>query len=107
MDTTLLQPFQFLGAVYAGFLIGIVFSVLRLFIPAKNPGPVSARIAAGILDALFYVISTGIAAWALFLFADGRIKVFMLLTMALAAFICIKSIGSILYAIRFRVNAKR
>ena len=98
MNTTLLQPYHLLGAAYAGFLIGIVFSVLRLFIPQGGHGRLP-RIAAALWDALFYVIATVIAAWALLRFADGQIRLFMLLTMAAAAFVCVKTAGWLLWII--------
>ena len=100
MDTTLLQPYQFLGAIYAGFIIGIVFSILRLFIPVKNPGSLSARVISALIDALFYVASTAIAAWSLLTFADGSLKLFMLITMALASLLCIKTMGRLIYSLR-------
>ena len=98
METTLLQPYQLLGAIYAGLIIGLTFSVLRLFIP-KNRAPFKFRISAALIDALFYIASTAVAAWALIRFSDGQIRFFMLLTMALAALLCIKTAGRLLYVI--------
>lgn len=96
MTTTLIQPFQVLGAVYAGLLIGIAFSVLRLIVPKKNPNTITARIITCLTDAVFWLIATAIAAWGLFRFADGEIRPFMLLMMAVAAIICIKTAGNLL-----------
>lgn len=98
MDTTLLQPFQFMGAVYAGFVTGLIYSILGLFIPYKNSP--KKRFITITVDVLFYVIATAIAALIHIILADGRIQLFMLLTMVISACLCVKTTGKLIAYIR-------
>lgn len=94
MFATLLQGYQLLGALYAGFVIGICYLVLCIFRPRSTRlSPHTRRVINAALDAVFYLIATAIAAFALLTLTRGRIPVFMLIGMALGA-ITVVWIGS-------------
>lgn len=75
MSTTLLQPYQLLGALYAGFVIGVLYSVFGIFRYLLR----KFRWCIYALDALFLLCVMVVVELALILFCDGELWFFMLL----------------------------
>ncbi|MBQ9832520.1 MAG: spore cortex biosynthesis protein YabQ [Clostridia bacterium] len=84
MKNTLNEIWQFLGALYGGFIIGIlyrIFSLMRLPFPNKW---VNAA-----LDILFYALAGAAAAFTLLTVNGGEIRLFILMSMGLGIWIFI------------------
>ena len=68
MSTTLLQPYQMLGALYAGLVIGLLYSIFGIFRFALK----KYRWCIYTLDALFLIAALLVIEIALFVLCDGE-----------------------------------
>ncbi len=87
-----------MGAAYAGFVMGLIYSILGLFIPYNNSP--KKRFITITADVLFYMIATAIAAFSHLILSDGRVQFFMLLTMVISACLCVRTTGRLISCIR-------
>ncbi len=95
MYNTLSELPKFLGALYGGLVIGLLYDVFRLFrLPFSK-----LRIVVGILDALFYAVAGVVAALTLLYVNNGAPRVYLLLGLALGAFLYVKTVSRLFTAI--------
>ncbi|MEG1560657.1 MAG: spore cortex biosynthesis protein YabQ [Clostridia bacterium] len=72
MHNTLMQVYEFLGALYGGILIGISYSTLKLpRIFTKD------RIIGIVLDIIFVIIASAIAIFTFYIVTGGEIRMFL------------------------------
>lgn len=85
MYSTLNEIPVFLGCLYAGILIGIVYDLLRLLC-----FPFRSRVLSEVADGLFYCLACCIAAFALLVLNDGRVRFYALCGLLLGAFLYLR-----------------
>ncbi len=102
MESTLQQIPIFLGALYGGMVIGLVFTFFRplhaLF---------SGRIAHGLLDGLFYALAGIIAALTLYRIDGGRLRLYTAAGILLGVFAEIRSVDALLCSLAEKLRALR
>ncbi len=100
MKNTLNELWQFLGGIYGGFAIGVVyriFTLIRMFLKNKWINAV--------IDVVFYAIAGTIAAFTLLMINGGELRLFILLAIAFGAFLFIWASQSIVKTI-FKICKK-
>ncbi|MBE5784813.1 MAG: hypothetical protein E7330_03350 [Clostridiales bacterium] len=92
MESPLQQIPVFLGALYGGIVIGLVFTAFRPLHALFGSG----RIADGILDALFYALAGVIAALTIYRINGGTLRLYVIAGLLLGVFLEIRSIDALL-----------
>lgn len=95
MYNTLAELPKFLGALYGGLLIGILYDAFRLL---RLPF-LKIRLAAGLFDALFYAAAGVIVALTLLLVNGGAPRVYLFLALALGAFLYLRFVSRLFTAL--------
>ncbi len=94
MYNTLSELPKFLGALYGGLVIGLLYDVFRLFrLPFSK-----LRLVVGLLDALFYAAAGVVAALTLLYVNDGAPRIYLFLGLALGAFLYVKTVSRLFSA---------
>jgi spore cortex biosynthesis protein YabQ len=89
MYNTLNELPKFLGALYGGLVIGILYDLFRLLrLPFHKH-----RLVTGVIDALFYASAGVIAALTLLYVNSGAPRVYLFAGLALGAFVYIRFVG--------------
>ncbi len=105
MQNTLNEIWQFMGALYGGLLIGVVYQMFHLF---RSPFPNKWVNAA--LDVLFYAVAGVMTAATLLIVNGGVLRVFVLIAIAAGVWLYLSFAGSLmetLYKICKKLLVKR
>lgn len=102
MSTTLLQPYQMIGALYAGLVIGLLYSIFGIFRFALK----KYRWCIYALDALFLIATLLLIEIALFVLCDGEFWVFMILGIAAGAILYGLTAHKLLKRIFYRIKRR-
>lgn len=94
MYNTLLELPKFLGTLYGGLLIGILYDLFRLL-----RLPFSGRFMTGLLDALFYAAAGVVAAAVLLYVNGGAPRVYLFIGLALGAFLYLRFVSRLFGAL--------
>lgn len=95
MYNTLAELPRFLGALYGGLVIGVLYDVFRLIrLPFSR-----VRLIVGILDALFYAAAGVVAALTLLYVNGGSPRIYLLGGLALGAFLYVRFVSRLFSAI--------
>ncbi|MCE5235797.1 MAG: spore cortex biosynthesis protein YabQ [Clostridiaceae bacterium] len=98
---TLAELPKFLGALYGGLVIGVLYDVFRLFrLPFRK-----RRVVTGVVDALFYAAAGVVAAVTLLYVNDGAPRVYLLGGLALGAFLYVSFVSRLFTALFRAVGA--
>lgn len=98
---TLAELPKFLGALYGGLVTGVLYDVFRLFrLPFRKLKAVNAAV-----DALFYAAAGVVAAITLLYVNDGAPRVYLLLGLALGAFLYLRFVSRLFTALFRAVGA--
>lgn len=102
MESPLQQIPIFLGALYGGTVIGLVFTAFRPF-----HALFSGRIAHGLLDGLFYALAGSIAALTLQRIDGGTLRLYTVSGILLGVFLELRSIDALLCALAEKLRSHR
>ncbi len=100
MYNTLNELPKFLGALYGGLVIGIVYDLFRLlWLPFRKH-----RLITGFIDALFYAVAGVIAALTLLYVNSGAPRVYLFAGLALGAFVYVRFVGRLFNSIIMSIS---
>ncbi|MBQ9949463.1 MAG: spore cortex biosynthesis protein YabQ [Clostridia bacterium] len=86
MNSTV-QIYEFMGCVYAGIIMGVIYAILDYIKGNKDGAVITA-----IFDAVFLVICTAIAAVSLYYLTYGRVSLYHFIAFPTGIFLYVKCI---------------